>query len=390
VIARLELPVLKKETYINIGIPKLVTNDHQISYQVDVTSAQGNKTLWYSLDESFADLLCNKADAALLGLLAPAMLAGEDIHIEGAVSEQLFYNLSGPIQKILKLTFPILNRIKIVADNICYDQPKRAKGVITGFSAGIDSYAVMADHYYSDVTDGFKVTHLLFNNVGSHGVGGEALFRTRSERLAPHAQALGLPLLVVNSNLSEFYCPEIGFQKTHTLRNTSVVLLLQQGIGRYFYASSFSYVDTSVGISDDISVSDPVLVPMLSTAGLDAVPTGGQYSRVEKTLRIAQVPDSYTALDVCIAPENTSSSANCGKCLKCLRTLNTLEIAGYLDRYESVFDMKNYKRYRSKGFMKILITKKPLSAEVRAYAKEKKFSFPLISHLVALVMRNQK
>lgn len=374
----------------NIGIPKLVINDNQISYEVDITCAQGNRTLWYSLDKSFADLLCDNADAALLGMLVPAMLAGENIHIQGALSEQLFYNLSGPLQKAVQLIIPSLKRINVTADNICFDQPERAKGVITGFSAGIDSYCVMADHYFSKVSNGFKVSHLLFNNVGSHGVGGESLFRERAERLAPHAKALGLPFLMVNSNLGDFYCPEIGFQRTHTLRNTSVALLLQQGIGRYLYASSFSYVDTTIGTSYDISFSDPILVPMLSTEMLDAVPTGGQYSRVEKTLRVADVPDSYAALDVCIAPESASNYANCGKCLKCLRTLNTLEIAGYLDRYESVFNMKNYKRYRSKGFMKILITKKPLSAEVRAYAKEKNFSFPLISHLVALVMRNQK
>lgn len=374
----------------NIGIPKLVLKDHQISYQVDITSAQGEKTLWYSLDKSFADLLCDNADAAVLGMLVPAMLAGENIHIQGAVSEQLFYNVSGPLQRAIQLIIPSLKRITITAGNICTDQPKREKGVMTGFSAGIDSYCVMADHYYSNITDGFKVTHLLFNNVGSHGVGGEALFKERAGRLAPHAEALGLPFLMVNSNLSEFYCPEIGFQKTHTLRNTSVALLLQQGIGRYLYASSFSYVATAIGTSYDISMSDPVLLPMLSTERIDAVPTGGQYSRVEKTLLVADVPDSYVALDVCISPEKSSSHANCGRCLKCLRTLNTLEIAGYLDRYEGVFDMKNYKRYRSKGFMKLLITKKPLSAEVVAYAKEKKFSFPLISRLVALVMKKQR
>ena len=72
----------------NIGIPKLVIYDNQISYEVDITCAQGNRTLWYSLDKSFADLLCDNADAALLGMLVPAMLAGENIHIQGALSEQ--------------------------------------------------------------------------------------------------------------------------------------------------------------------------------------------------------------------------------------------------------------------------------------------------------------
>jgi len=37
----------------HIGIPKLVFNNNQISYEVDITCAQGNRTLWYSLDNLF-------------------------------------------------------------------------------------------------------------------------------------------------------------------------------------------------------------------------------------------------------------------------------------------------------------------------------------------------
>lgn len=364
-----------------IGTPRLIRKDNQIRYQVHILSERRESTLWYSLHESFADMICDNADAALVAMLPPAMLAGEDIHVEGPISERLFYNLSGPFQRALQLILPCLQIVEVSADHIYSKHATPAKGVLTGFSCGIDSYCVMADHYYADPTEGFKVTHLLFNNVGSHGQGGERVFRERYERLSSHAEHLGLPLLIVNSNLSSFYTPVIGFQKTHTMRNTSVALLLQQGIGRYLYASTFDYASTAIRASYDISFSDTVLLPMMSTNRLDAVSTGSQHSRVQKTLRVAKLKDSYAALDVCTTTDSKSQYPNCGKCSKCFRTLATLEIAGLLDRYSGVFDLDNYRRYRRKGFMKSLTNKDPFSREIIAFAKENDFPIPLASRL---------
>lgn len=72
----------------------------------------------------------------------------------------------------------------------------------------------------------------------------------RRERLKPIVERIGLPFVTVNSNVSTFY-QGWRFQATHTPRNTSVALLLQQGIGRFLYVSTYSYSDIYVDKTDD-------------------------------------------------------------------------------------------------------------------------------------------
>lgn len=213
----------------------------------------------------------------------------------------------------------------------------------TGFSGGIDSFCVLADHYYAEIPKRYRLTHLLFNNVGSHGAGGERLFRERYERLLPSAERIGLPFMMVNSNLDSFYGEGLGFQQTHTFRNSSVALLLQEGVQSYMYASTFNYLESFVGPTYDTAYSDNITLPLLSTNNFDAFYLGSEYTRLEKTLRVAEISESYTTLDICMNPNNNSGYTNCSMCWKCLRTLVTLEIAGYLGNYSNVFDLKIYK-----------------------------------------------
>lgn len=215
-----------------ISKPQIISGKNKRTFQVDVESAEGRQTLWYSLHDSFGDLFTDTSDAPLAALLIPAMSRGEDIHIDGTISGRLYYNNLKLFQSLLRHIIPSLHQVSIYPMNLKCEQEKSASGVATGFSGGIDSYCTLADHYYSDIPKRFKITHLLFNNVGSHGSGGEQLFRKRFERLMPVVERTGLPFVMINSNLDLFYSNKIGFQQTHTLRNASVALLLQGGIGR--------------------------------------------------------------------------------------------------------------------------------------------------------------
>ena len=376
-----------------LSMPQFIQDGRQVTYQVSIESSTGNRVLHYSLDKTYADLLLpNSSDAFLVALLIPAMAIGEDIHLEGMISEKLLYNLSGPLQKILCDTIPSLHQIKIFPENIYSNTGERPRGVATGFSAGIDSYCLLADHYYSkNVLEGFKITHLLFNNVGS-GAGIAQLNQKRYKRLLPIAKHLGLPFVWIDSNLHALYNDfkkEIRFEKTrgifqqtHTLRNTSVALLLQGGIGRYMYASGVKYTDTFIGPHYDTAYSDPTTLPLLSTETLDAFSVGGQYSRVEKTLRVAEITDSYKTLDVCVNDNN--SYTNCAKCPKCLRTLATLDIAGYLDRYSDSFDLNVYKEQKDSYFSTLLRSDNPLTMEIVAFAKARNYPFPISSRFMHL------
>ena len=325
-----------------INKPEIIKEKDHITYKVLIENELGNNILWYNIDKTFGDLLSNTADAPLVALILPAMELGEDIHIDGKVSEKLLYNLTGPFQKLLQKIIPSLHQIKIYPSEIYTEEKAPKLSVAMGFSGGVDSYSALADFYYTNTLKGLKVTHLLFNNVGSHGRGGEQLFRKRYEQLKPAVGHLKLPLLLINSNLDAFYSKKLHFEQTHTLRNASVAHLLKGGIGHFMYASTFSYADLFVGQSGDTAYCDPFILPILSTNSIDVFSIGSEYSRVEKTLSVAQLPDSYKALDVCANPNNTSGFINCSACWKCLRTMATLEIADRLDLYNLVFNIDTY------------------------------------------------
>ena len=306
-----------------VSAPELLEREGMLQYRVEVSSTEGSRTLWFSVQHQHGNLVSSRSDAALVALLIPAMARGEDIEIGGTLSERLYYNLSRPYQRVLQEVMPSLQRVNIHPSHL---QPasEPALGVATGFSAGIDSFCAVADHHSQSTPTGFRLTHLLYNNVGSHGAGAGRLFRMRFCQTKEVAERLGLPLVAVDSNVGEFY-DKFSFAQTHTPRNSSVAILLQNGLGRFFYASAYSYRSVFVGPTKAIAFSDPVALPLLSTGKIDLLSVGSEHTRVEKTLRTAEVATSHQSLDVCVREDQTG---NCSNCWKCRRTLLTLEIGG--------------------------------------------------------------
>ena len=196
-----------------ISAPAIISNRGQTTYRVEVSFCDTRKILWFTLSSKFESLLTHLLDGPLLALLIPAMAAGEDIQLDGSVSECLLRSVSGPIQHVLKRIIPQLHAIHVDARDVPQSPPARPSGVATGFSAGIDSFCTLADHYYFEKFENFKVSHLLFNNVGSHGSGaaGIQLFRKRNERLLPAVSKIGLPWVQIDSNLDDFYEKTLGF-----------------------------------------------------------------------------------------------------------------------------------------------------------------------------------
>lgn len=338
--------------------------------------------LWYSVDPTFSGLLSDRADGFLVGLLVPAMADGKPLRLDAPVSARLLANARGPLQSVLQKVMPWLSRVTIAAPT--YDGALPAKGVATGFSGGIDSYCVLSDYLYGDAEPPLKISHLLFNNVGSHGVGGEPLFRSRYERLKPAASKTGLPFIQVNSNLDEFYGHRLGFQQTHTPRNASVGLVLQGGVGTLLYASTYSYRDAFVGPTYDTAYCDCVSLPLMSSEGLWAQSVGSEYSRVEKTRRVVSIVETQTFLDVCVNPHHSGGFTNCGHCWKCARTLATLEIMGRLREYSRAFDLHAWHHKRNRFFAELQASADPLLVEVVDFAKEQRYSFPMSTVLAAL------
>jgi len=358
-----------------IHLPEIRQIEDKVLFSTFIESALFSRVLWYSIDKEFSYLIGNYSDAPLVALLILAMAKGEDIYLEGSISERLWYTLSGQYQNILQHMFPGLKKINIFPANTHTLQLK-ASGVATGFSAGVDSFSLLSDHFYSSVPQGFRITHLLFNNVGSHGGGeaGEILFQKRYEHIVNITEQFNLPFLKINTNIDSFYA-EYGstfeFVKTHTLRNVSVALLLQNGIKRYLYASTFSFTDIKIKPLHDIAISDPISLPLLSTEILDILSVGSEYTRVEKTLRVAKIIDSYDKLNVCVSG---IEAENCSECWKCMRTLLTLEIGGFLEKYTKVFKLAHYSKQKNQYIEQMLKSPDLLTLEIIDFAKKNNFS----------------
>ena len=144
--------------------PVVTCFDDVAEYSVLVETSQETKKLWYRVNKSYADFISDKADTALLALILPAMLSGEEFHVSGSVSERLFYNISGPFQNLIRIIIPALKPITIKAEEL-NSSTQKGKGVATGYTGGIDSTSVIIDHTSDLKPAGIRLTHLLYNNV---------------------------------------------------------------------------------------------------------------------------------------------------------------------------------------------------------------------------------
>jgi len=373
-----------------IRIPELVEDSREVRMSALVEFQQRQEHVWYSVDRQYADFLTpERQDAFLVGLLPLAMENGEDITLDGAVSERLFYHLAHYYMRVMSIRIPRMRPVKILPGNVVAERVVGARaGVVTGFSGGIDSFCVLADHLFREVPPGFRLTHLVFNNVGSHGQGqgGRAMFRRRYERLVPLARELGLPYIAIDSNLPEIL--DSDFERTSTTRNVAAVLAMQRLFGKYLYASTERYEDCHVRPPRPlpwpevgIAISDPIALPLLSTETTECISTGCQYARTEKTRRVSEIPYSYKYLDVCVTD---IVDGNCSACTKCARTLFTLELLGKLPLYEKVFDLTRYRQARRRYLLEVLTSRHFLLKEIRELAEERRFRFPLSLRLAAL------
>lgn len=360
-----------------ISKPFISVAKDKVIYQAKVKTGKAERILWYSIDKEFGHLISTSSDAALIGLLIPAMASGKKIYLDGSVSEKLYFQASCQLQSALECNNALLKRVSIKPKQIERHQRIRIPaGVATGFSGGVDSFSTLLDHL--NRPDRFRLSHLIFSNVGSHGSAepGERLFNKRFERLSAKVKdRIRLPFVRINSNLDSFYREDLRFRDTHTLRNASVALLLQRGIGTFLYASAYSYrqILSKSARNSDIALLDPIILPNLSTPMLTLLPSGSEYSRVQKTLRISEYHHSYDMLDVCTSSAHSGKHLNCSQCSKCLRTMATLEIGEMLYHYSRSFDLSAYAILRGDFFRSLKGSSDPFLQEIESYAADKSF-----------------
>jgi hypothetical protein len=369
-----------------ISSPSLVYADGKARLSAHVTRAGSRDTLWFEVAETYGAFLCDdRLDAFLLAALPLAMMLGEDLHADASVSEKLLENVRSKIAPLLREMEPRLNNVAVAAAATSAAKFDTAAAVVTGFSGGVDSFCVLRDKFL-DAEPGTsgRVTHFVFNDVGSHGPRGglsEARYKARLAHVTNVVVGeLGRDLVTITSNMDDFV--PLSFEQSHTLRNAAAMLTLQKFVSQYLYASAYHLRDCRRGPSNEIALFDPILLPLFSTESTEILSVGCEYHRTEKTARIADLALAQRYLHVCAAD---LSAENCSKCAKCLRTLLTLELLGKLDSYRSVFDLDVYRRHRPLYMATVLQARKPLDREIIALADKVGFVWPWRARMVSKV-----
>jgi len=325
------------------------------------------RNLWFSVEEPFAEYLTpERSDGFLVALLCWAMHVGANLRFTAPLSRKLHFAVTQFLIPTLHASHPWDKPLLI--DAPLADEPVPTAGACgTGLSCGVDSLATVAEYFISKTAPPppNRLSHLTFFNVGSNGYGerctSEGIAQLCQERLTQSracAQALGLPLVFVNSNLME-YIDFAPHPNVVTLCNGAVPLILQRLFGVYYVASSVAIAD--LRMDPIVEYFDPVTLALLGTDTLTFYSSGMTATRVEKTGMISGLPIAHSFLNVCVM-----TSHNCSHCHKCVRTMMTLDLFGKLPAFKRVFDVDFYLRNRNRLWakMKALHYHDPLMNEI--------------------------
>lgn len=338
-----------------IGKPTIEETAENLTLRAEVSFRGRKDTCFYSVPRQYADFVDRgSSNCFLVGFLYPAMRDGDDILVEGTVSAKLLYNLNEYLIPLMALCDNRLKRITVTANEMDSSFRTGARAVGTGFSAGIDSFVTIYEHFVRPTPEGFKLTHLFFFNVGAHGVPKkegdleaiEQQFRARYKKFKTFPDEISLPFVPVNSDIHKFH--PWGHLETATLATSSAILFLANGIRRYYIASSgHTYRQLWRFLAegrrpDSIENLNMMILPWLSTESLDIIDDGNFLDRSHKTALIADYPPAAKHLNVCYG--HATLDTNCSVCPKCARTILTLEMLGKLDAFSSVFDIPKYRR----------------------------------------------
>lgn len=334
-----------------------------------------NSQLWVATPVEYESYLTSDVyDSFLVAAIWPAMVYNENIEIDGEVSPRLFYNIQNYVQHAIK-AFRLdtsfvdvkVKGVKVAEQIGCH--------VATGFSAGIDAFATVIDRYVDEVDCTKRIDTFAFFNVGSHGGGrkeAREIFDNRYDLIKGYPSSEGLPFIKLDSNLYDFYEDHWEYFAGCFTRAFGC-LAFQRQVKYYYCSGEYSYYEHMTNLYD-ISKSNMdemaelYIWNLLSTERMELILEGAQYSRMEKTIKVAAYEPARQYLNVCINHWGDSTVAeNCSHCLKCTRTMLSLDIIGKLDCFSDLFDVEWFRKNRKKLWIKDL--KNPHRKDFVKYAK---------------------
>lgn len=327
------------------------------------------KDVRISVESEYGKFLSpERADYALIGMLAYAMRNKHDIICEAPVTEELLYNINEILIPTLvhsyKRNYPVKIQTDIAPplDKLPFAKAKRG-GVGTGMSCGVDSFYSVLKHLNTDYPSR-NLTHLcIFNNGSISSLYGdeearEIVRQKLFERAEAVAKELNLPIIRLETNFRAEI--EQRHLLTHTYMDALAIYALQKLWRVWYRGSAYSFESFSLKRNSDTDPAhfEPLLLDCFSTSKLKFYPSGSEGDRNDKIDFIVDSPLAQKYLHVCVR-----RPYNCGRCKKCKRTLLALDATGKLENFRESFNIDAYLKRRKKfyAYLNKIINKNPES-----------------------------
>ena len=325
------------------------------------------KNVFFSVPEEYKDYLITEVeDAFVYAAMVPALVTGQDIIVEGAISDY-FYNSSKTLIYLLSKAYKC-PEINIICDSVVHVDFKPEK-VGAAFSGGIDSLATFINHSGVNCPEEFRISQLALFNVGAYGNDYEKShksFEADAKRAAEFAEYVNLPLVLVDSNVAELYTHEaIYHNSVHVVFCLFSAIIELQKLWKVYYKSSSYRIDT-ITIDEISEHFDSLLTQLSSNNCFQIFIAEANMSRVDKTKLIANSEFAKKFLYVCSMDlfvnnhglyKTKSNKPNCSECNKCYWTMITLDYLGVLKDFDKRFDFERY--YRIKRHLEYTYYAKP-------------------------------
>lgn len=281
------------------------------------------------------DIVTDRIDAYVWGLMGFAMNIGADIVSDIPISESLYYNLTHHYIPTVTSERRELKHISIIAP-LTKDIESTGRIVATGISCGVDSLYTIKKHTTDDIPSSHRINTLVFLNAGS-SMKGNSILRTplvqgRLELAERFANEYNYGFLFIETDIHLLINKYIGYDhvKNHTFMMLFCIYHLQSIVGCYYYSSGYSYGNFHFG--EGPASYDLLTFAMASIGRMHFYSTGGECERLDKTKELVDYPPAYKYLNVCV--EEVKNDA---KCFKCVRTMLTLDGLKALDKFGDVF-----------------------------------------------------
>ena len=299
------------------------------SGQATVLSAQckirkiGWDTVYFSLNNTAQSAyVYHDASPFAAALLLPSMKQGEDLIIQGCISEQLYNGMDAVMREVLGWDLG-LKPIEIRADAVSADthDPQRTASF---FSGGVDSFYTYLKHKNDPAGAGRVESFILVNGFDVDRRNTQ-LWKRALTNIKVIAAAENVELVIVRTNIQRLVEPILLWDYTHGGCLAAVGLFLRGAFRRIYIPSTHS-VGEQIPWGSNLALDGH-----WSTERTVFVHDGTEATRINKVIsQIAQSPIALDHLRVCY--QNEKGAYNCGRCDKCLRTMVNLYIAGSLEK----------------------------------------------------------